>query len=74
MSTDNYVHWSTHALFGYLVMTEALLSGTVTESRRADYFARIEAVNCELAARAGAFASRSLAFPSETLASGSSGT
>jgi len=60
-----------HALQGYLVMTDALLSGTISENMRQDYIAKMELVVNEINSRDTKTISSKLAYPEETYTSGS---
>lgn len=70
-----YAHWSVDALRGYLVMADALLSGTTSPELRASYATKIHDVKAELGKRSdSALDHRSLAYPAESAMSGSAGS
>jgi len=67
----NYSNWSMHALQGYLVMTDALLSGTISQNIRQDYITKMELVVNEINSRDTQSIVSKLAYPEETYTSGS---
>jgi len=67
-----YARWSIDALRGYLVMADALMSGTTSEDLLYSYRTKVNDIHDEIHIRTSAApASRSLAFPAETIMSGS---